>query len=435
MMPNKFYAFSETDGNTARETPAPKGASHQDPFEQSYLKLVVEDATRLRHEKPITLMGMGASGLSHLAVIGLFVLGYLLIEMFNWQFSLFKLPDLELNRQTEIEYVIVQNRKPEPPKDPNTKNRAEVASKSGGAKTNTTVQSEAQQAAGGKPSVAQQAQQQGGAQSAPAQQEVTVIAPNPSSSRSTTKSSSKNQAQPKAATSSSASTPTPDTSTQKAQSPSTTGRKTTTPTPKTIGVSKPKANKASGGSPAPKTESDDNNIAWDAPGPILSSPNSGGSGGTGAASSGGGAKRVSTGSGNSSSNQPASAANVKGSGGSGALNSSASGGGGGGLAGVDALPEPDMSPYINNVNNRIRRNWVRPESSPAGSVASFKIRISRSGGLMSSALTRSSGDSLFDTKAKAAISAGAPFGAVPANFRGSSVDIDFTFTVNGASGR
>lgn len=435
MMAQKLYSFSETEGNTARDSERYPASPHSTTPREDYLKLVVDDAVRLRQEKPLTWLGMGISGLSHVAVVALLILAFLLVDMLNWRFSLFELPELELNRPTEIEYVIVQNRKPEPPRNPKTTNRAEVASRSGGPKTKKSVQSEAQQAAGGKPSVARQAQQQGGGQPTPETRNAPVVAPR----QNTTPAGAapKSQPAPKARASQPAAVTQPA-SANKAQSPSTTAKKQAQTAPKTIGVAKPTGSKPVGGSTAPKQESENNNIAWDAPDPIVSSPTTGGSGGgsgSSASASGGSAKRVSTGAGNGTSNQPASAANVKGSGGSGALNSSASGGGGGGLAGVDALPEPDMSPYINNVNSRIRRNWVRPESSPAGSVASFKLRISRSGALLSSSLTRSSGDPLFDSKAKAAIQAGAPFGAVPAAFRGSSVDIDFTFTVNGASGR
>ena len=85
-----------------------------------------------------------------------------------------------------------------------------------------------------------------------------------------------------------------------------------------------------------------------------------------------------------------------------------------------------MSPYISQVQRRISRNWI-----PAGDLSSltseYTLTISRSGDLLNYRLKRSSGNSLFEQKAVAAIVASAPFPRLPDAYKGSSIIIDYYF--------
>jgi len=399
-----------------------------------HVQLVLQDAQSTKREAPVTWMGMGLSSIVHIGIVLALVIGFILIDLFNFDFKMFDLPEINLNKQTTLEYVIVNNTRPETSLDKKTKNRAEVASRSGGVKTKATVKSEVQTRAGGKASQAQQAQRAGTPtqavapvqtqpQTQPQTQSQRQQQATPQKQTATTpQSTSKSSPAPKAATS------------QKATSPKPSTKKATTTNKAPIAVNKPSAKAPASGSSKPKTESND--IGWDDPGPILSKPSSS-SGGSGSSSaSSGGPARVGSSSagGNSTQNRAASSANVSGAGGSGNLNSSARSGGGGGLAGVDALPEPDMSPYIANVNAKIRRNWSPPEV--ASSIkAVYVLRISRSGSLTSLRMKSSSGNANFDAIARSAAQTSAPFPSLPTGFRGQFVDIEFFFDYNSITPR
>jgi periplasmic protein TonB len=384
----------------------------------AYLQLVLQDGQAIAKEAPVTWGGMGLSTMVHLGVIILLVVGFILVDLFNWEFKLLDLPELSLNKPTQLEYVIVNNTRPETPRDKATKNRADVASRSGGVKTKQPVQSEAQSRAGGQPSPSQQATRAG----TPAKS----VAP-------PTKQSTPQKATPqKAVAKSATSTPAPKRSTPtKAQSPSPSTKKAPVTKKAPIAVTKPTATTpSSGGSSKPAAQGND--IGWDEPGPILTAPSSS-SGGSGSSS---GPARVATtsGGGNAAQNRAASSANVKGAGGSGNLSSSTRGGGGGGLAGVDALPEPDMSPYIAQVNSRIRRNWSTPDA-PKSTLIIYTLRISRGGQLVGLSLKKTSGNATYDQVAQAAVRASSPFPALPAGFKGQTLDIDFYFDYNKVSSR
>ncbi len=115
-----------------------------------------------------------------------------------------------------------------------------------------------------------------------------------------------------------------------------------------------------------------------------------------------------------------------GGGGQGSYNQSGSPGGGGGRAGIDAMEEPDFGPYIAELQRRIRRNWAPPvEDRSKRVVALFKI--SRDGRLLSLRIQQSSGSPPADQAAMAAVRASAPFRALPPNYRGNDIDVQFIF--------
>ena len=107
-----------------------------------------------------------------------------------------------------------------------------------------------------------------------------------------------------------------------------------------------------------------------------------------------------------------------------------------GAPGVDAIRQPDWGPYMRELERRIKRNWNPPKGDSSKRVVVY-FKISRDGKLLSINVAKSSGVPLADQAAKAAIELTAPFAPLPPEFKGNSIDIDFTFDYNvlGASYR
>lgn len=110
--------------------------------------------------------------------------------------------------------------------------------------------------------------------------------------------------------------------------------------------------------------------------------------------------------------------------------------GGGGRPGIDAIAQPDFGPYMADLQRRIKMNWDPPKGNESKRVV-LLFKIARDGRLLSVSVYKSSGLASADNAALNAVRATAPFRPLPANFRGSSVDIQFTFDYNvfGASYR
>lgn len=115
-----------------------------------------------------------------------------------------------------------------------------------------------------------------------------------------------------------------------------------------------------------------------------------------------------------------------GSGGQGAYNQAGSPGGGGGRAGIDAEAEPDFGPYIAELQRRIRRNWAPPVEDRSKRVVVL-FTIARDGRLIGRRVQTSSGSAQADQAAMAAVSLSAPFRALPPNFKGQNIDVQFIF--------
>ncbi len=107
-----------------------------------------------------------------------------------------------------------------------------------------------------------------------------------------------------------------------------------------------------------------------------------------------------------------------------------------GAPGVDAIRQPDWGPYMRELERRIKRNWNPPKGDSSKRVVVY-FKIAKDGRLISTNIARSSGVPLADQAAKAAIELTAPFSPLPPEYKGSSIDIDFTFDYNvlGASYR
>ncbi len=97
--------------------------------------------------------------------------------------------------------------------------------------------------------------------------------------------------------------------------------------------------------------------------------------------------------------------------------------------GVDAEQDPDFGPYLASLKRRVRRNWITPESGSSRRTV-LNFLVSRSGGVNRLRVVRSSGSSSSDQAAMEAVRRAAPFGSLPAGFRGDNVEVTFTFDVN-----
>ncbi len=101
-------------------------------------------------------------------------------------------------------------------------------------------------------------------------------------------------------------------------------------------------------------------------------------------------------------------------------------GGGGGAPGIDALREPDFGPYMRELQRRIKLNWDPPKGNESKTVV-LLFKIAKDGRLLSCRVHRSSGLPTADQAALKAVELTAPFRPLPADFKGQSIDIQFTF--------
>ena len=104
-------------------------------------------------------------------------------------------------------------------------------------------------------------------------------------------------------------------------------------------------------------------------------------------------------------------------------------GGGGGAPGIDALREPDFGPYMRELQRRIKMNWDPPKGNESKRVV-LLFKIAKDGRLLSCKISKSSGLPTADQAALKAVELTAPFRPLPADFKGQSIDIQFTFDYN-----
>lgn len=319
--------------------------------------------------------------------------------------NLFKFDKIKPTPKRDIEFVLVD--KPGTPRDPNTKNRADMNSRSGGINDPTRKVSmpspapKKQQ----KPSAAANSanklikkQQQQHAQTAkkPVQQPKQQQAP-------------KQVQQPAKVNTPSPAKPAPPTARPSAKpvsAPTPVAKPTTgftVPAPKGAPIGKTLATGPIGGTSAPtgaksggSTSGGSSSGAY-APRPSLSPSTGGGSGQLARGTSGGG--------GTGNVGNP---------------------GGGGGAPGIDALREPDFGPYMRELQRRIKLNWDPPKGNESKTVV-LLFKIAKDGRLLSSKVHRSSGLPSADQAALKAVELTAPFRPLPADFKGQSIDIQFTF--------
>lgn len=100
-----------------------------------------------------------------------------------------------------------------------------------------------------------------------------------------------------------------------------------------------------------------------------------------------------------------------------------------GAPGIDAIREPDFGPYMRELQRRIKMNWDPPKGNESKRVVLF-FKIAKDGRLLSVRVSRSSGVQAADRAAISAVELTAPFKPLPPEFKGQSVDIQFTFDYN-----
>lgn len=100
-----------------------------------------------------------------------------------------------------------------------------------------------------------------------------------------------------------------------------------------------------------------------------------------------------------------------------------------GRPGIDAIKEPDFGPYMRELQRRIKMNWDPPKGNESKRVV-LLFKIAKDGRLLSVRVSKSSGIQAADKAAISAVELTAPFKPLPPEFRGSSVDIQFTFDYN-----
>ncbi len=107
-----------------------------------------------------------------------------------------------------------------------------------------------------------------------------------------------------------------------------------------------------------------------------------------------------------------------------------------GAPGIDAIKSPQWGPYMRDLESKIKRNWHPPKGNQSKRVVLF-FKIGRRGELLSVRISKTSGSQANDQAAISAVQMSAPFRALPPEFKGSSVEIEFTFDYNvlGASYR
>lgn len=331
------------------------------------------------------------SAILHPTAIGVWALVVLILSLMGITFKIFEKPNPKVN---DIEFVLVD--KEETPINPKTPYRADINSRAGGHHDPKRKVS--------MPSPAPGAQKQ--AASAPAKKP----APAPKKTVKTAQQPAPGPKKPVAAK------PAPPTARPSLKPPT---------TPRT--VARPSSPFAV---PVPKGGTGSGRYTT---GPISGSGSSSKGGG------GGGSHSAGRGSG-------APAPSLAPTGGSGSRLAKGGGGGTGGYGnpgpgnpngrpGIDAIREPDFGPYMRELQRRIKMNWDPPKGNESKRVV-LLFKIAKDGRLLSCSVFKSSGLPGADKAAINAVQATAPFRPLPAEFKGSSIDIQFTFDYNvfGASG-
>ena len=344
----------------------------------------------------------------HPAIIIILLLASFVLKLLGIDFNLFNKPDL---KPKDIEFVLVE--KEAPPIDKNTKNRADKNSQAGGKhdpnRPVSLPQTPAPKSPDKKPTSpapAKPAAQKPQAKPQPAAQpkvqqpaKPQPVAPQPSSQKPTTQAPKPTAPKPAAPT---AAAPKPNPSSNcnipipKSNIPNM-AQPTTAPV-----TSAPKVGGSGSGSSA------GNSSASPSFSPTTSSKS--GAGGTGSGAGGGGRFSNGTGSGRGNVGNP----------GPGNPN---------GAPGIDAIKEPDFGPYMKELQRRIKMNWDPPKGNESKRVI-LLFTIARDGRLLNIKVHRSSGLPAADKAAMDAVKLTAPFRPLPAEFKGNSVDIQFTFDYN-----
>ena len=342
----------------------------------------------------------------HPTVVALIWLISIMLALAGIKLDLFSKPKTQPKR--DIEFVLVD--KPGTPRDPNTRNRADINSRSGGKNDPTRKVS--------MPSPASNKAKKPSAAAASANK---IIKKQQQAVQKQIKKQTQPQA-PKTTVTQPKAQPAPSVKPSQAKPAPPTARPSARPVSTPVPVAKPTtpfAVPAPKGAPVGKTLST---------GPI------GGSSTAGAVKSSGGSGRPS--SAGTYAPRPSLSPSAGGGGGQLSRGSAPGGtgnvgnpGGGGGAPGIDALREPDFGPYMRELQRRIKLNWDPPKGNESKRVV-LLFKIAKDGRLLSCRIHRSSGLPTADQAAMKAVELTAPFRPLPADFKGQIIDIQFTFDYN-----
>lgn len=362
------------------------------------------------------------SAILHPTVLGSVYLVSLILLFFGISFSLFERPKPKMN---DIEFVLVE--KEGTPINKNTKYRADIDSQAGGhhdptKKVSMPSPAPAQEQ---KPSPAPKPQAQAPKPSPQPKQQQPVKKPEPQ----------KQVAQPTPPKPTQQPKPQPQPPAPKAKEVSKPNPPTAKPSIKPPLTPKPVAKPSSAFQvPVPSGGTKSGTYAT---GPIS---------GSGSATSGGSTGGPVTGS-SSAKYAPAPSLAPTG-GGSPSGQKLAKGGGGGtgspgnpgpgnpnGAPGIDTIREPDFGPYMRELQRKIKMNWDPPKGNESKRVV-LLFKIAKDGRLLSCSVYKSSGLPNADKAAIDAVKLTAPFRPLPPDYKGQSIDIQFTFDYNvfGAAG-
>lgn len=380
---------------------------------------VMPAVTRDEDDGSISLKkGLLISTILHPTVVGAIWLTLLICALLGINLSIFDKPKPKVN---DIEFVLVD--KEDTPRDLNTKNRADMNSRSGGINNpklpvsmpSSTARPSAKPAGGGAPKTPTPKPQ---TKSLMDRVKQSINKPQPQAAPTTTQ---KNVTP--------SPTPTPAVPKQELAKPQPpTARPSIKPpmTPKT--VQKPtntpfKVPVPTGGTTAGQY----------ATGPISGSGSSdkGGSKGSGNYSPNPSLAPIGNGSGSSTSKGTGTGTGTGRGTGTGGGTGSGGGnpGGGGGRPGIDAIKEPDFGPYMRELQRRIKMNWDPPKGNESKRVV-LLFKIAKDGRLLSCSVFKSSGLQNADAAALNAVKLAAPFRPLPPEFKGQNIDIQFTFDYN-----
>lgn len=378
-------------------------------IEEEQPKKYVEPAVLKNNEELTLKKSIIISAILHPTVLGLIWLIVLILALLGITFTIFEKPKPKLN---DIEFVLVD--KEDTPINKKTPYRADINSRAGGHHDPTRKVSMPSPPSGpksvqqpSKPAKSQQPVKQNPLQKIVKQATQTTQTPAPKKSNQNAVEGPKKAEQAK---------PAPPTARPSVKPPS-------TPKP----VAKPTS---AFNVPVPKGGTGSGTYAT---GPVSGSGTSANGGGGGGTSTSGNGKY---------SGGPSLAPT----GGSGTKIAKGGGGGTGGIGnpgpgnpngrpGIDAIKEPDFGPYMRELQRRIKMNWDPPKGNESKRVV-LLFKIAKDGRLLSCSVFKSSGLPGADKAAINAVQATAPFRPLPAEFRGQSIDIQFTFDYNvfGANG-
>lgn len=349
---------------------------------------------------------LAISSALHPAAVLLIWLITVALALMGINLSLFKKPQAQLKK--DIEFVLVD--KEAKPRDPNTRNRADMNSRSGGIndpKRKVSMPSPAPSKPAKPSAAAKSANKIIKQQQKQIAQQAKAPAKKPAKQTPAPKKSTQQQAAQNKPSPAKPAPPTARPSSRPVSAPAPSPKPSssfTVPAPKGAPVGKTLSTGPVGGTSAPAGSK------------------------SGAASSGGGSK------GSSYSPRPSLSPSASGGSGQLARGSNGSGnvgnpGGGGGAPGIDALREPDFGPYMRELQRRIKLNWDPPKGNESKRVV-LLFKIARDGRLLSCKVQKSSGMPSADQAALKAVELTAPFRPLPGDFKGQSIDIQFTFDYN-----